>query len=103
MRIATRVASILWLVLGVCATLGLAGVVKAHSVVVTATLIWPGILAYWIGLPKGILWDAAHGPPFLSMIGIILVYFTAGSLALWISFLIPRRADTPPMASDSKP
>jgi hypothetical protein len=73
------------------------------SVVVNATLIWPGILAYSIGLPKDIFWDAAHGPPFLTMIGIILVYFTTGALALWISFLIPRRADTAAMASDSKP
>ena len=103
MRIATRVASILWLVFGVCATLRMAGSIEPDSIVVTATLIWPGMLAYSIGLPKDIFWDAAHGPPFLSIVGIVLVYFTAGSLALWISFLSPSRTETVRTASDSEP
>jgi hypothetical protein len=41
---------------------------------------------------SGWLWDSAHGPPFLNLAGVLLVYFLPGLLVL--AWLLKRRADS---------
>ena len=39
---------------------------------------------------SGLLWDSAHGPPFLNSAGIFVIYVLPGVVALALLF-IPRR------------
>jgi hypothetical protein len=45
-------------------------------------LMFPAILLWNVGV-RHILVDSAHGPPFLNLPGLLLVYFLPGSFVLW--------------------
>jgi hypothetical protein len=82
-------------VLAVLGVVGFAGHLGVLSEVAALPLVVPAVLlaglAKALGLPRagmGVLWDAAHGPPFLTVAGVILIYFLPSAvlvLASWSS------------------
>jgi len=76
------VCSGLWLLLGVAAILTHVG---SSTTVGDAALMWPGILFYGVSsvggirnVTHGLLWDSAHGPPFLTLPGVVVFYLIPG-------------------------
>jgi hypothetical protein len=79
-------SSVIWLLLGIAALsvhLGL------ETGVGMAALIYPAIPLYVVSSgfghtspTHGLLWDSAHGPPFLTVLGVLLVYFVPSLLGL---------------------
>ena len=78
--------SIIWLLLGIAALgvhLGL------ETGVGMSALIYPAIPLYALSSgfghtypTHGMLWASAHGPPFLTLLGVVLVYFVPSFLGL---------------------
>jgi hypothetical protein len=89
------ITSVLWFLLGVAAALYHLDV---QSSVGEGAVIWPAVLLYALGsgfgandVRSGLLWDSAHGPPFLTGIGVALVYFLPAALGLlWYARLVVR-------------
>ncbi len=81
--------SIIWLLVGIAA---LAEHLGLETRVGTAALIYPAIPLYQLSSgfghaypTHGFLWDSADGPPFLTLLGVVLVYLVP-SLLGWRLF-----------------
>ena len=80
------IASGAWLLLGVAA---LAYHSHWETPVSEYALILPAIPLYLIssaltsgGVTHGLLWDSAHGPPFLTVPGVVVVYVVLATVGL---------------------
>jgi hypothetical protein len=73
--------ALLWLALGFLGFLVL-GRAPMFGERDSNVLMFPAILLWNIGVRR-ILVDSAHGPPFLNLPGLLLVYFLPGSSVLW--------------------
>jgi hypothetical protein len=89
-------SSITWLLLGIAA---LAVHLGFETGVGMSALIYPAIPLYLVSsgfghssLTHGFLWDSAHGPPFLTTLGVIVVYFFPSVLGWWRSRPVPGPA-----------
>ena len=76
------VCSGLWLLLGAAAMLAHVGI---STTIGDAALMWPGVLFYSVSsgggtrnVTHGLLWDSAHGPPFLTLAGVVVFYLIPG-------------------------
>jgi hypothetical protein len=81
--------STVWLLLGIAALGVQLGI---ETGVGMAALIDPAIPLYALSSgfghtypTHGLLWDSAHGPPFLTLLGVVLVYFVPAFLG-WRRF-----------------
>ena len=81
------IGSLAWLVLGLAAGLVHLGL---ETTVGESALIWPAIPLYFLSsgfgstnVHRGLLWDSAHGPPFLNGGGVLVIYFLPAALGLW--------------------
>jgi hypothetical protein len=79
--------SITWLLLGIAA---LAVHLGFETAVGMFALIYPAVPLYVVSSgfghsspTHGLLWDSAHGPPFLTTLGVIVVYFFPSVLGWW--------------------
>lgn len=77
------VCSALWLLLGVAALLAHFGI---STTIGEDALIWAGVLFYGLSsgggsrnVTHGLLWDSAHGPPFLTLPGVVIFYLLPGA------------------------
>lgn len=76
----------LWLLVGIIGFFALAGSQLAGDLGYDVLMI-PAMLLSKVGIQKGVLIDDAHGPPFLTMSGIYLVYVLPGLavfLIIWM-------------------
>jgi hypothetical protein len=84
------VCSGLWLLLGAAALLAHFGI---STTIGEDALIWAGVLFYGISsgagsrhVTHGLLWDSAHGPPFLTVPGVVIFYLVPGAWGI-VNFL----------------
>ena len=76
--------STLWLLIGIAA---LAEYLGFETRAGMSALIYPAIPLYALSSgfghanpTHGFLWDSAHGPPFLTLLGVVVVYFVPSFL-----------------------
>ena len=83
--------AVLWLFLGV---LGFATISGAQMVADFGydILMFPAMLLSNVDVQEGMFIDSAHGPPFLTIPGVCLVYILPGLLvSLYVWFRRPRK------------
>jgi hypothetical protein len=87
------IGSIIWLILGLAA---ISVYLHIESGVGDDALIYPAIPLYLLSSgfgtwhsTSGLLWDSAHGPPFLTLTGVAVVYFLPSVLG-FIAFVRKR-------------
>jgi len=95
------VCSVLWLLLGVAALLAHVSIATAIG---EAALVWPAVVLYSLSsgagsgnVTHGLLWDSAHGPPFLTVPGVVILYLVPGVWGIVI-FLRSRARHSGPAA-----
>jgi len=91
MRTTLGVIAVAWSLCGVLALLALIGVIPVDSAAVDVVLLWPAILLWSVGITK-ILTAAAHGPPFLTGLGIFVLYWVPSGVVA--GYLIATRRRT---------
>jgi hypothetical protein len=91
-RYLLAVLAVLWLSLGVLGFITLSGGQRAGEFGYDILMI-PAMLLSSVGVQEGTFTDAAHGPPFLTIVGVCLVYILPGmavSLVVWFGGLGKR-------------
>jgi hypothetical protein len=91
MRTVIGIIALAWSLCGVLALLVLIRAIPAASALADVVLLWPAILLWSLGITK-ILTDAAHGPPFLTVMGIFVLYWIPSVLVA--GYLVATRRRT---------
>jgi hypothetical protein len=92
MRYLLVALAVLWLLVGMLGFITLSGSQMAGELGYDILMI-PAILLSNAGVQKGMLIDAAHGPPFLTVPGVYLIYMLPGLvMVVVVWFRRPRKS-----------
>jgi hypothetical protein len=89
MRAVLRTMTIVWIACGAVALLTLADVVQTGTLG-EVVLMWPAIALWTLGIHR-VLTDAAHGPPFLTVGGILVLYLAPALIGYASTAVVKQR------------